>query len=511
MNLAKKVVSNTAILYLKTILTAGLSLYSVRLVLRALGEVDYGIFCIVGGVISMLAFLSSAMTVSTQRFLSFHFGKKDLENQKIYFFNSLAVHVLIGIVLFLALKLLGYYLFKSVLNIPADRVEAGMFIYQYMIITVFFTIISVPFSASIIANEDMIWIAVVESVDVLLKLLISASLVYVTGDLLKFYGMFVGLVSVVLFLLYSGWSFLKYKECVIDFKIGIRKPVMIELVSYTGWNLFGAMTSLGKTQGVAILLNVFNGAAINASYGIANQVSSQMNFFSQTMLKVLNPQIMKSEGAGDRKQMIKLSFIASKFGFYLLAFVAIPCIFEMKHILKLWLGNNVSDHTVKFCVYILLAVMANQLTVGLDSAIQATGRIRGYMILVGFTKLLVLPFGYVILLSGYKVEWVMIGYILFEGLGGTVRLYMLRNLVSTSLYLREVILRVLVPTGISLLIMLVINHYRPAFGYSIFYIILYSVIFILMIGLFGMSAEEKKTLKGFTDGVFQRIRKFKQA
>src|SRR5690606_16126473 len=150
------------------------------------------------------------------------------------------------------------------------------------------------------------------------------------------------------------------------------KIAMKELGSFAGWNLFGALCSVGRNQGSAVVLNLFFGVIINASYAIANQINSQLNFFSASMVRALSPQIMKSEGLGDRKRMLRLSMMASKFSFFLLAFIAIPCIFEMSSLLKIWL-NIVPDKTVIFTILILISNLISQLTIGLQTAVQATG------------------------------------------------------------------------------------------------------------------------------------------
>lgn len=429
-------------------LTMGISLYATRLILNALGSTDYGIFNLIAGVIAMLSFLNNAMATSTQRFLSFYQGKKDLDMQRSVFANSLLLHFFIGVTLVVILEIAGLFLFDNFLNIPAERIGAAKTIYHFMSGTVFFTVFAVPFNGSLIAHENMLWVAVVNIVESLLRLATALFLIAATGDRLVTYAIFTMLVAIVSFILYAAYCYRKYPECRIS-RVGslINRGLMKELTSFAGWNLFGSLCSVGRNQGLAVLLNLSFGTVINAAYGISNQVSGQLAFFSSTMLRAVNPQIMKSEGANDRERMLRLSMIASKFGFFMMAILAIPCIFEMKAILTFWL-KTVPDYTVVFCQLSLINICANQLTIGLQSAIQAVGKVKVYQIIVGSTLLLNLPIAYILLRTGfppYSVMWISIAT---ELIACGFRIILLQKLASMSVreYFRNVLSKEVIPT-----------------------------------------------------------------
>ena len=54
----------------------GVSLYTSRITLLALGVTDYGIYNVVGGVVGMLAFLNTSLNNATQRYLNNAIGKR---------------------------------------------------------------------------------------------------------------------------------------------------------------------------------------------------------------------------------------------------------------------------------------------------------------------------------------------------------------------------------------------------------------------------------------------------
>jgi len=495
MNAANKVAFNTLILYTKMLITMGISLYSTRLVLNALGVSDYGIFNLIVGVIAMLSFLNAAMTVSTQRYLSFHQGTGDCEMQKKIFINSWILHIAIGVVVIMLLLALVPFLFGGFLNIPADRIPTAKVIYYFMSVSVFFTIISVPFTASLNAHENMLWIAVVNVIESVLKLAIALSLMwFIQAERLTMFGLFTALLSLVTFMLYAGFCLKKYNECSVT-EYQIDRPLIKELSSFAGWNLFGALCGLGRTQGLAVILNIFFGAVINAAYGIANQISSQLNFFSVTMLRAINPQIMKSEGMNDRQRMLRLSMMASKFGFFLLAFIAIPFIFEMPAILKFWL-KEVPEHTAVFCSLVLVAMLTNQLTIGLQSAIQATGKIKIYQSIVGGILLFNLPIAYFLLKNDFPAYSVLISFICVELTACVFRLFFLNRIAKLSIkeYFNRVIFKQIIPVLMSILVCSIIVTYLSFNFRFIFTVAVSSLTFFGFIYLTSLCEDEKAIL-----------------
>ena len=487
-----RVVFNTGILYAKMLITMGISLYSTRLVLNALGASDFGIFNLIAGVIAMLSFLNAAMTISTQRYLSFHQGTKDVEMQKKVFTNSWILHIAIGVVVVVSLLVLVPFLFGGFLNIPPDRIPIAKTIYYFMSVSVFFTIISVPFTALLNAHENMLWIAIVNIIESVVKLGIALSLLwFIQPERLVVYGVFMAVLSVMVFFLYAVFCLKKYSECSVK-NYQIDKPLIKELGSFAGWNLFGTLTYISRMQGLAIILNIFFGTVVNAAFGIANQVYSTLNFLWAALLRALNPQIMISEGMNDRERMLRLSMVASKFGFFLVAMIAIPCIFEMPAILNFWL-KNIPEYTVVFCSLSLIAIMTMQLTVGVQSAIQATGKIRNYQIITGSISLLNLPVAYILLRLGFAAYSVLVGFICIELVNNLLKLLLAKKIAHLSIpeYFKRVILKVIIPILLTIISCWIITH-TLYFEYRFIFTGMISVI-VFAVGIYftGLCTDEK--------------------
>ncbi len=498
MKSSSRVISNTFFMYFRLLVTIGIAFYSVRLILRYLGVVDYGIYNLIAGTVSMLSFLNNAMTVSTQRFLSFYQGKKDLNEQRAVFFNSVVLHLLMALIICIVLEILYFPLFSGILNIPINRLSAAKFIYHTCVATLFLTISYTPFTASINAHEDMIFIVLINIFDSAAKLVL-AFLIPLFGTMkLEFYGLGVFIQTIFSFSLYTLVCFTRYDECKqLTFKL-FRKERLKDLGSFAGWNTVGSITGMAKSQGLGILFNIFYNPAINAAFGISTQVNSQMNFFSTSMQQSLNPQIMKSEGSGDRTRMMRLSFIASKFGFFLMSFISIPCLFEMDELLKIWLGN-VPPYCVLFCVSIAVAVMTDQVTVGLAAAIQATKLVKESALTVGVIKLLIVPLAYILLKAGYGLTACMTAYAAVEVFAGVARIILLHMKLDMDVkaFIKDVVIRLIVPVATSCTVMSLfvsLWHYEYRFVVSIPVCI---IMFCITTYMFSLSKDERAIIKDF--------------
>ncbi|WP_343746288.1 hypothetical protein [Chitinophaga sp.] len=446
MQVANRVILNTGALYGRMLITIFISLFATRLVLNILGVADYGLFNLISGVIAMLSFLNIAMTISTQRYMSFHLGTKDGHKLKLVFNASVLLHFILGLAMVLLFEVAGGYLFDHVLNYPADRTMAAKLIFQFMVVSAFFTIISVPYDATLIAQENMVTVAILGVVESLGKLLIALVLQYTGYDKLIVYGGLMTLLTVLLLLFKQVYCAMKYKESRIAIRRYADRQLLKEMFAYAGWNMFGAGSVVARNQGLALLLNVFFGTVVNAAYGIANQVNAQLSYFSVTMLRALNPQIIKSEGSGDRPRMLRLAMIASKFSFFLLSFLAIPMMIEMPFVLQCWL-KQVPEYTVIMCRLIVIATLINQLSAGIQVAVQSVGKIRKYQVVVSTMVLLNLPVAWLLLKAGWPAASVLVSAIVIEVLSGAYRIMAAERIAGLSplLYVRQVVVRAVAP------------------------------------------------------------------
>lgn len=435
MTASLKVFLNTVSLYIKLFITVVVGLYLTRVVLEKLGVENYGIYNLIGGVIALLSFLQTALSVSTQRYLSVSMGKKDQNLVNSIFSSSLAIHIVLSIAIFILLELCSLFLFNGFLNIPSDRIFAAKVVYQIMVVSTIFTVLQVPYVADMTAHEDLWMLAIVETLSALFKLGVIFLFDISSVDSLILYSLWIFIATLFSFLPKIIWSCLRYNECrVVRFWKSLRKSSVKEMLGFTGWNAFGTLALVGRNQGVAILQNMFFGPAVNAVYGIANQLNGHLIYCSQIMTTSMTPQIMKSEGEGDRLRMIRLSIFTSKMAFFLSAVLALPLIIEIDTVLTFWL-KSVPEYTKVYCILILLMFLVMQLYPGLTRAVQAIGEIRNYQIVTSILLLLPLPVGYMMYKEGAQHTSVLYFMILSQVLQMMYAIWYLRR--HTGIHMKD--------------------------------------------------------------------------
>ena len=468
MNPTKRIIVNTLAQYTRAILNIGLSLYSTRLVLEALNVDDYGIYSLVAGVVGILGYLTNALVVTTQRYLSFYHGAGDIEKVRRVFANSLLIHIivalLIGGILF---ALRGLIMNGSTLNIAAGRLQAATYVYDITVLMLLVTIIISPFKALLIARENIVYISVVEVADGVMRLLLALTLLIIGGDKLIAYAIGMGGILLINLIAFMGYVFVKYQES--RFAISrstLDKPIIKKLLGFAGWTTYGMASTICQQQGLSVVLNHFFGTTINAAFGLASQVNGAVRFVSTSILNAMNPQIMKAEGNGDRQQMLRLAGKESKFSTALMMVLAIPIIIEMPDILDFWLRNkNVPEHTCLFCRAMLLAFLIDQTTLGLHAANQATGIIRNYSLLMYTPKILIVPISWAMLACGMPVDSVMLLFVAIELLVAVARIPFLKLTAGLSIraYLRDVLLPLLPQLAVACITSLILSsmlHFR---------------------------------------------------
>lgn len=492
---AQRVLLNTVAQYSRTIINILLSLYSTRLILSALGQLDYGIYALVAGVVSMLSFVTNALVVTTQRYLSFYHGRNDTEMVKTVFGSSLALHIILGVLLMSVLLCIEPLLFDGFLNIDKFRVEAAAFVYRFVSLMLVMTFCTAPFRAALVARENIVYISIVDVLDGLLKVAVALSISSYSNDRLELYAVLMTGISLFNLLAFGGYTSTQYSECSFRYIVRINFSYLKELGAFASWTIYSTGCILVRTQGLAVLLNRFFGTVVNASYGIAMQVSGSVSFLANSITGAMNPQIMKAEGAGDRNRMLYLSTVASKFAFLLLSMVSVPVIFEMPALLDLWLVS-VPDNAVMFCRMVMIASMCDQLTIGLGFANQAIGKIRNYSLAINTVKVFTLPAAWICLHVGFQPMSVMYCFVIFELLCALLRLPFLKVTAGLKVteYVKMVFVKALLPFFFSLLACCIIVNYVDI-PFRFLLTVFVSVVIYCIIGYaFSLTTKEKSII-----------------
>ncbi len=471
----KRILKNTGMLYFRMLLTMAVSLFTVRIVLNTLGVVDYGIFNVVGGIVVMFSFLSNTMASASQRFFAFELGQNNIPKLKRTFSTIIIIYAIIAVIVLLLAETIGLWFLNNKLVIPPERLGAANWIYQFSILSFIMTIMTIPYNAAIIAHENMKIYAYVSIIEVVLKLVIVYLLLLFSFDKLKMYAVLLFATTCIITFIYRTICMKKYEEC--RFHFYWERDLFKTLISYSGWTLFGVVGGILNSQGVNILLNIFFGPVVNAARAIAYQVNAAVNQFVLNFLKAVQPQITKYYAVGEQGKMIQLVFRSSKLSYYLLLIITMPMLLETNYILTLWL-KEVPEYVVLFTRLVIITALIDSLSYPLQTAAQATGKIRKYQVVVGSTLLLNLPISYIFLKMGYPPQVTIYITIAISIICLFLRLWMLRSLVglSMTIFLKNVLLTVLITTVIAYIIPLIpANQLREG---------LYRFVIVGTIGLF---------------------------
>ena len=398
-------------LYFRMMLIMGVALFTSRIVLRNLGIEDFGIYNVVGGIVTMFTFLNGSLGSATSRYITFELGRKNYERLNQVFNVAFLIHVAIGIIVIVLAETVGLWFFYEKMSIPADRIDAAQWVYQISILTCFFSLTQVPYSAAIIAHENMrvyAWIGIVE---VLAKLVIVYLLVVSPFDKLVFYGILVLAVSVSIQLMYWIYCKKNFPEC--QYSTHIDKVLFKDMFGFAGWNFLTTCTSMLSSQGVGIMLNMHFGTAINAARGVASQINGTVGAFSRNFTTALNPQITKSYAAGDIAYTTKLVCRGAKFSYLLFLFIALPCMFEVDFFLSKWL-TEMPPYAGIFVQLTFLNTLVEILLNSNETLNRASGKIRKFQIIISVAQLLILIVSYIVLeITGNSILTVAVTNVIY--------------------------------------------------------------------------------------------------
>lgn len=429
MKASTRVIINTGAQYIRSILSVIITLYTSRVILENLGISDFGIYNLIAGVVTMLSFIQVNLARSTQRFLNYYIGKNDKEKVKAVFTNSVQMQLVIAVLLCIILIVITELVINRMLNIPSSKIEEATLVYWIMIASLFFNLLSTPFYAALVAHENIVYSSIVQTGDALLKLPIAVSLYYVANGKLVVYAAMMFAVTFINFLCYSIFSTRKYNECRHINLLSINWILAKEMFSFMIWTIYGTFCVVGRSQGIAILLNRSFSTAINAAYGIGNQVVGQLSFLSVALMTAINPQIVKAEGAGDRKKCFRLAEIAAKYSFLLISIILVPVFVYMDTLLEMWL-TVIPPHTAMFCRWTIIISLIDWTTQSLNTVNTAIGNVRKFNLIVSTIIVFTIPVAYIVLKMGLTAEAVMVVYAIFTLLTAIGRLIFLQRNVS---------------------------------------------------------------------------------
>ena len=493
----KRIGKNTLLLYVRMLIVMGISLYTSRVVLAQLGVTDFGIYNVVGSVVTIFTFISQALGNATNRFIVFSIGKENIEKTQQVYNTCFRVHFIIAFLIVILLETLGLWFLDGRLNIPEQRYSAALWTFHISVIVCFLTIIKIPYNAEIIAHEDMGAFAAISIAETFLKLVVAISLAYSSTDKLILYAFLFFVVQIIVNLSYHIYCRTRYEESKLSWKISNDKRLYQEISKFAGWSMFGNIVWLGYTQGVNLMLNIFFGPVVNAARGVATQIENAIMSFVSSFQTAINPQIIKSYAQKDMKRMNSLIIYSSKYSFFLYLLFAVPFFFEVENILKLWLVE-VPEHATDFVKLTLVVLLFNPIANPLGVSNDATGKIKAFQIVCSLINVQIITLSYLFLKYGFKPEVVYVIQATVFLIQTFAKLLFARNQVSLSLlrYFKEVVARIFLVFFTSLLISyLIFPYFKCGLIDVLFFSALSFMIVLLSSYICGLNQEERQMIQ----------------
>jgi O-antigen/teichoic acid export membrane protein len=493
----KRMVKNTLLLYVRMFLTIAIQLYTVPIVLKALGVDDYGLYSVIGGITALFGFISSSMASGAQRFFSYAIGTNNYNELKRTFDTTVTIYLTIAICVFVLFELVGVWYVNNVLVFQAGRTFAANVVFQLSIIAFILKLLSVPYNAVVIAHEHMGIYAYLSIGTAVLTFIAVSILKYFNTDYLILYASFVCAITLIERILYGIYCSVKFRECR-SVRWRFDSAIGKKILGYSGYNMIGSIAYIFRNQGLSILINLFFGTVVNAAHAIANQICQVANAFISNLYMATRPQITKLYAADKVNEMWALVYHSRLLAFYLLTLIAVPLIIEMPYILQLWLGN-VPAYTIQiadaFIFTLLIETTVNQVI----SVFQSYNKIREYQLLSSTILLVTLPVAYIVLkmissnvLIAYYIQ------IIFSVMYVVSILLVAHRVVALNIrtYVTRVVIKDVVIFVLALgLTWFSVHSIAPSFVRLVITTIISSVLTILFVYAFGLDKNTKTLVK----------------
>lgn len=452
-----RIAKNTVILYFRMALIMVIALYTSRVVLNVLGETDYGIYNVVGGVVLMFTFLNGSIAAATSRFITIELGKQNYEQLQKVFSATIVNHLIVVLIILLLAETIGLWFVRNKLVIPPERLSAALIVYQFSIFTCLCSLLQTPFIATIIAHEKMNVYAWASVVDSILKLVILYLLECLPLDKLKLYALLMFCVTATMLVFYYIYIRKSFPYCA--FQLQKDKKLYKTLFSYSGWELYGLFGCVAQGQGLNIILNMFFGPVVNAARGISYQVQGAVTQFSNNLVTAVRPPIIKYYAQGEIQKMIQLVFNASKYSFLLVFALALPIFLEIEYILNLWL-KDVPEYTAAFTQIIIIMALVNAFIAPFIISMHATGKIKIPNMISGSISISTIIFAYLGLKMGFGPISVFVVALVITFINMWIDLYLIKRLVGYSIteFIKKVFLICLLIGVMSSIIPIIIQN-----------------------------------------------------
>lgn len=457
----KRIAKNTLFLYIRMIVVLLISLYTTRVILNVLGVVDYGIYNVVAGFVSLFAFLNNAMNNTIQRYYNYENSAGTINTLNEVYITAVHIQLILAIVICIILESFGLWYINNKMVIPDSRLFEANIVFQCSVLSLALLIMQIPYSAAIVSHERMDFFAVVSIVDASLKLGIAIALPFFGGDKLLIYGLLLLIISFVNLSLYYSYAKRKFEEII--FKLVFFPQKFKDMLSFSCWNMLGSFAYTLQGQGLNVLMNAFFGPVVNAARGVAYQIDGALNGFSANIATAFRPQLVASYAEKNYRRTEAMMFSMSKYCYLMLFTLSVPVVIELPIILNLWLKGTIPEYTSIFTRLVLVNMLLGCLNMPISQTVQATGKVKNYQLIRSILVASTLPIAWVFLKFGAAPSSVFWTAIVISIINQPISMVILhRNFkYSYKEYINQVIFPCVILTIMTPIIPIVIHYIMP--------------------------------------------------
>lgn len=408
-NTNKAIAYNSIILYGKLVINTICALLTTRFALRSLGVVDFGLFSVLGGFISFIAVFNTIMLLTSNRFIAVAIGKGDIKEINEQFNVNFVIHVAIALFALILAYPIGDWYIPRFVNYDGPLSNA-MMVYLISIAGSILSFVGVPYNGLLMAKERFIVFSLVDVICHILKLAIAWLLIYHFQYKLLFFTLAMAVLTAIPTIVYMVYCTRHYGDMV-RLKLVRDKNKYKQVFKFSAWVSLGAVASVGRNQGAALVVNAFFNTVMNTALGVASSINSYVSLFAQNVKQPMAPQITKSYANGDKKRTDELLIMSTKYTFLLTLLVGSVFLVAPEWLLGLWLGE-VPPFASVFLVLFIVDNLVQSMNSGVGVLILATGRIGLYQVLISLLNILSVVFGYIVLRQGEPAYVLLVVYII---------------------------------------------------------------------------------------------------
>lgn len=447
-NNSKKIIKNTWFLYIQTCVSMICGFFATRELLSIFGVEDFGIVNLISSIVTLFTFLSGSMSTAVSRYINVSLACGSKSELKETFNISLIIFSIITLILISGSETVGLYFIKNHVNLSSDKLSASIVFYHFAIFGTAFRILSIPYSALLIARENIGLYSLILGADSLMKLAFVFLLYLSPIENIEFYGVLQLLQSGIIFSYYFIYTQRNNPELLISRHWNTAKA--LDILVFSAFTMLTNIVEIINNIAVNVMLNNFFGAAFNATRGTANQVMAASASLPNNILTSVYPRIVSLWNTGQRDACIGIYFKTEKFGFFILYIIILPLFIEISEVLKIWLKTIPPDAEL-FIRLTLLIPLLTYSNVSMRQMAQAIGKIKLYNTVNSLIILLQIPIIYAAFKLGAPPEYSVIIPVITYLAAIFIRSYLLKILTGIKVYtyMRAVLFPIFITCALS--------------------------------------------------------------